>query len=96
MAQQGTGKALAALSALIAAAAAFFTFTVPAGAWNYSAEGASLLTGIIGGALATALALMSRRTGNNVVNLIGLVLGVAALAVGAGMLLFGGYEIEFG
>jgi hypothetical protein len=96
MAQSGADKAFAALSAALAAAAAFFIFTVPAGAWNYSAEGASLLTGTIGGAVAAGLAVLSRRTGSNALNTIGLALGIAALAAGASMLLLGSYEIEFG
>ena len=96
MSQSGGDRAIAALSGLLGAAAAFFTFTVPAGAWNYSAEGASLLTGTVGGAVAAGLALLSRKTGGSALNTAGLALGTAAFAVGAGMLLFGGYDIEFG
>ena len=96
MAESGGGKVSGALSAVFGAAAAFFTFTVPAEAWNYSAEGASLLTGTVGGAIAAWLAVVSRRTGSGMLSAAGLALGTAAFAVGAGMLLFGGYDIEFG
>ena len=96
MAQSAANKAVAALSALLGAAAAFFTVTVPLGVWNYSAEGASLLTGAVGGAVATSLAILSRRTGGNALTTAGLALGAAAFVAGSGMLLLGGYEIEFG
>jgi hypothetical protein len=96
MSQTGADRLLAGLSGLAGAAAAFFTFTVPAGVWNYSAEGASLLTGTIGGAVAAGLAVLSRKTGGSALNTAGLALGVAAFAVGAGMLLLGSYDIEFG
>lgn len=95
MEQTGRGKLLGAFSALIAAGAAFFSFTVPLGMWNYSAEGGSLLIGTVGGALAAILGLMSRKTGG-VLSLLGLILGVAAFAVGAYLLLVGGTPVEFG
>lgn len=96
MADQGGGKALAALSAILGVVAALLVISVPAGVWNYSAEGATLVTGIIGAALAALLAFSSRRAGSNALNLMGLALGVIVLAVGAAMLLTGGFDVEFG
>ena len=95
-ADQSGGTFLAALSAILGVAAALLVISVPAGVWNYSAEGAVLLTGVVGAALAALLAFSSRRTGSNALNLMGLALGVIVLAIGTSMLLFGGFDVEFG
>lgn len=96
MADQSGGKGFAALSAILGVVAALLVISVPAAVWNYSAEGAVLLTGIIGAALAALLAFNSRRASSNALNLTGLALGVIVLAIGVFMLLFGGFEVEFG
>lgn len=96
MEQSGGGKALGGLSALVALAAALLVGSVPAEVWNYSAEGGTLLIGTIGGAVAALLAWMARRGGGSALSSFGLVVGVLALAVGAAMLLFGNYGVQFG
>ena len=96
MSETGASGAMSAVAGLLGVVGALLVGSVLAEVWNYSAEGAVLLTGGAAGLVGTAAAARNRGPGAGALNSLGLWLGLAALVVAAAMLLVGGYEIEFG
>ena len=96
MEQSSSIKVLSARSAILALVSTFFTVTVPAGAWNYSAEGGALSAGFFAGIAAVAVAWPARKGGRNLVAEISFWLGIGMAVIGPVMLVVGGYDLEFG
>ena len=87
---------VSSISGILSITGLVLMLSVFASVWNYSANGAVLLTGGVSGVAGAVSGWLGRRNGRTTLGELGLWVGLAVAAVTVVALLAGNYEVEFG